>query len=330
MRIVMMRSPIRVLERGYIGYGWRKVNFAEHDSLASIIHDIQEKYPDGIGRKRKSVARFFNLKAGDWVVVPISNAIVIGQVQGQKSFNLEFANDYAANLVQVNWFKNQDGHLLRISRKELSTALDTYLRIRSSNACLKPFESEISNIIDNIQKHGAYQQQSILLEAIETAEQVFKQKLYAAISEGRNWLAAGGYGLELLLKELLCIEGYEARIEAKNQSSGRADVDIIAIRKDFLTQNCLYIQAKHHQNFSDSTGLSQLIAFDDFEDDAPYQKILITTAVLSEKMAAFAQFNNIQVIDGWQLVDWIYANIDQLSLATQHRLGIVNVPSIAV
>lgn len=326
----MVRSPTHILEKGYIGYGWRKVNFSVHDSANSVIDSIKQQYEDGIGRKRKSVVRFFNLGAGDLVIVPISKAIIIGQVQGEKSFNLDFAKDYAANLVKVEWFRNKDGLLLRIPRKDLTSALETRLKIRTSNACLKQFKSEILTIVDDIQKNGAYQQQSQLLEQIEKAEKLFKEKLYTALCQGNNWLAAGGYGLELLLKELLMIEGYEANIQAKNQSSDIADVDIIAIRKDFLTETCLFIQAKHHKNISNEKGVKQLIEYEDFDDEGHYRKCLVTTASLSTAAKELALAHDIQVIEGWQLVDWIYNNIDQLSLSMKHRLGVINVPSMAV
>ncbi|UOO86504.1 restriction endonuclease [Neisseria arctica] len=144
---------------------------------------------------------------------------------------------------------------------------------------------------------------------------------------GNTWLAAGGNGLERLVKELLEIEGYSAKIESKNQSSGIADIDISAEKIDRFNQCRLLIQVKHHKGETNSHGLKQLIAYDD-NDETDAQKWLITTADLSDASKQLAEANQIRVMNGKALVDWIDESLEYLSVGTKQRLGIINVPQL--
>ncbi|MFM6905989.1 MAG: restriction endonuclease [Acinetobacter tjernbergiae] len=325
MKAIMIRSPISVLEQDYIGYGWTKVDFSKYENATDVIAKINEEYTNGIGRHSNSIKRFFNLVSGDIIVVPLSKAIAIGIVNGKKSFDQDLGKVKACNLISVNFFRTNDGHILRIPRKSLTQGFESRLKIRKSNTNLNDFKEEITRIINSIESNGAYKQETYLLEKISEAEQKFKKDLLASITSGTTWLSAGGNGLEQLVKELLIIEGYTAAIQPKNQSSGISDVDIIANRIDRFSESNLLIQVKHHSNISGSHGLKQLIAFDDFED-MEYQKWFITTADMTDSSMSFASQNNIRVMVGSDFVDWVYENISDLSYGTKQQLGIIEIP----
>jgi len=325
MKAIMIRSPMSVLENDYIGYGWAKVNFSEHKNATDVISKINEEYTNGIGRHSNSIKRFFNLENGDIVVVPLSKAVAIGIVNGKKSFNQNLAKTKACNLVSVNFFRTNNGHILRIPRKSLTQGFESRLKVRKSNTNLNDFKEEIARIIDSIESNGAYKQETYLLEKISEAEQKFKKDLLTSITSGTTWLSAGGNGLEQLVKELLIIEGYTAAIQPKNQSTGISDIDIIASRIDRFSESNLLIQVKHHSNISGSHGLKQLIAFSDFED-MEHQKWFITTANMTDSSMELASQNNIKVMVGADFIDWVYENISDLSYATKQQLGIIEIP----
>ena len=202
-----------VVEKDQIGYGWAKVDFSEHENANDVIAKINEEYTNGIGRHSNSIKRFFNLANGDIVVVPLSKAIAIGIVNGKKSFDQNLAKTKACNLISVNFFRTNNGHILRIPRKSLTQGFESRLKVRKSNTNLNDFKEEITRIIDSIESNGAYKQETYLLEKISEAEQKFKKDLLTSITSGTTWLSAGGNGLEQLVKELLIIEGYTATIQ---------------------------------------------------------------------------------------------------------------------
>ncbi|MEE9903739.1 MAG: restriction endonuclease [Acinetobacter haemolyticus] len=325
MKVIMIRSPMSVIDKDYAGYGWAKVDFSKYEIASDVIAKINEEYVDGIGRHSNSIKRFFNLAAGDIVVVPLSKAIAIGIVNGKKTFDQNLAKAKACNLISVNFFRTNNGHILRIPRKSLTQGLESRLKVRKSNTNLSDFKDEITRIVDSIESNGAYKQETYLLEKISEAEQKFKTDLHASITSGTTWLSAGGTGLEQLVKELLVIEGYTAMIQPKNQSSDISDIDIIANRIDRFSESNLLIQVKHHSNISGSHGLKQLIAFDDFED-IEYQKWFITTADMTDSSLELASQNDIRVMVGSDFVDWIYENIPALSYGTKQQLGIIEIP----
>ncbi|WP_286995108.1 restriction endonuclease, partial [Acinetobacter sp.] len=114
-------------------------------------------------------------------------------------------------------------------------------------------------------------------------------------------------------------------IQSKRQTSNISDIDILARRTDRFSESNLMIQVKHHSNISSSHGLTQLIAFNDFED-IDYQKWFITTANVSEETLERALQNNIKVMIGSEFVDWLYQHIDDLSKVTKQQLGIIEIP----
>ncbi|TCB47344.1 restriction endonuclease [Acinetobacter sp. ANC 4779] len=328
MNILLVRSHISIIEKDRIGYGWSKVQFSEFSNLPDLIQEIKQQYVKGIGRSTNRIKRFFNLSEGDIVVVPLTKSIAIGIVSGKKSFDITLTDKKGCNLVDVSFFRTNDGHILRIPRKSLTTALESRLKVQSHNVNLKEFRDEIERIVESISSNGTFKQESYLLEKIAEAEVKFKENLLKSLTTGSNWLAAGGDGLELLILELLTIEGYTAKKQAKGQSSDISDIDIKASKVDRFSESNLVFQIKHHNNISSKHGLNQLIAYSD-SDDIEHEKWFITTGNLSESSVQYAEDHNIKFMIGSELVDWIYENLSELSFGTKHLLGIIEIPILA-
>ena len=327
MNYVLVRSPLKVVRQDKVGYGWKKVNFSEYQSAKDVITAIKANYENGIGRKANMVKQFFNLKPDDIVIVPLSKSFAIGKIEGQKFYDEALANDYASNLVSVKFFRDTQGNVLRISRKTLSTKLETRLKIKSAIANLNDFSDEIQKIITNILENGSYLQDSYLLQKQEEAIDNFKTDLLSAIVKGTVTLDAGGKGIEDLIAKLLKLEGYQSSVQAKNAISGLADVDIIGIKTDAFVTSTLLIQAKHHQGTTSNHGIKQLIEFDDENYKNP-KKILITTAKVSDETSELARINNIQIIGGEEFMDILYPHIRKLPEKFKNQLGIIDMPML--
>lgn len=317
--ILFHRSPVEVIQDGYIGYGWKQLNFSEYQTIDDLLKVFQEKYPE-CNRHRNMIRRFFNLKAGDIVIVPVYRAIVIGEVVGDKRYVNNVA--YGENQIKVNFFK-KDGNLIKINNNQLSTALQARLRIRQSNTAIdQDFSDEINRIILDIKNNGYYQNNQLLEQESKSIE-IFKENLLKNIQQQKTWIKAGGRGLEELAKELFEIDGYKADIQAKNQSSGIDDIDVIAFKDDGFFSNKLVVQVKHHQGTSNSFGIKQLTEYQDENIETNLKKLLITTAYnvngIAEKLA---NKNDIRIMLGKELVDWIYDSLPKLSQSTKEKLGI--------
>lgn len=325
MNYLLIRTPQAVIKQDKVGYAWKKVNFSQYQSAKDVISAIKNAYTDGIGRKAKSVKRFFDLKQGDIVVVPLTKSIAIGKVEGTKSYDGSLAKDYVCNLVTVNFFRDKQGNIVRIPRKDLDTNLETRLKIKTTIADLNDLKAEVEKVVQQLETGETYVQDSYLLQKQDEAIASFEQNLLKAITKGTVKLEAGGRGLELLIAELLQLEDYQASIQAKNTVSGMADVDIIAEKSDSFTTHTLLIQVKHHIGITDSHGIKQLIAFNDSEYENA-KKILITTADISEESREMAEAHDIQFINGEQLMDIIYQHIRKLPQKFKTQLGIIDIP----
>lgn len=325
MNIMMVRCPRFVLDKGFIGYGWDRVDFSKFDNENDLIKQFSQQYPNGIGRHTNNIKRYYNLKKGDIVIVPLFKSIAIGVVDGEKKFDITLSQNNACNLISVDFFKTEDKHLALIPRGLLTQGLESRLKLRTSIANLNVFKDNICDLIDAIKNKGFYEHETYILEREEKEKSNFKQKLLQFITSGKTWISAGGNGLERLVKELFEIEGYTAKIHAKNKTRDISDIDIIADKIDRFSETHILIQVKHHSNISGSYGIKQLIAINDY-DDQNYKKLFITTADISEETKVFALENNIETMVGSELVDWIYENIDKLSNKTKQQLGIIEIP----
>lgn len=325
--IYLVRTDEKVIKKGYVGLGWGKVDFSQFQNIRDLLHRIKEQYPNGIGKSKNKIKYFFSLKAGDIVVIPLVKSVAIGIVEGKKNFDVSFGYK-ATNLVSVSFFRDKNtDKLIKVPRAKLTDNFQRYLKFRGSICNLKEFEAEIQNLINDISNGDVYTYDTYLIREEEKLEERFKKDLLQKIVSGKSYLSPDKF--EMLIIELLKLEGYTAIRKAKNQSSDISDIDIKAYGRDIFSNN-LFIQAKLHEGETDSRGVKQLLEYQCSDDELEmnYKKCLVTTAILSESAALLAEDNNILVIEGIQLVDWIYKHVANLSMATKNSLGIMHVPVI--
>ena len=330
-KIMMVRSSKELVERGLIGYGWMKVDFSQYKTADELIEEGFVANGYDFGRSKNQIKRYFNLKKGDIVVVPLVGTVAIGIVSGEKKFD---KNSKRPNLVKVDFYKNKDGNKnIYTPRSELETNLQQRLKIKISIADLgKDFRYEIEKVIRQIENGEAYTWNSVFADKEEHAKSDFITALEERLcSEKDLGIKAGGTGLELLICEIFTNKGYDTSIPAKNsRSKDEGDVDIIAYKEgEFGTVGEKYlIQAKHHRGETGVTGIDQLITWKDEEEcDCIYKKILITTASkVNGEAGEKAAENKIKIITGKVFSEFIHENIDLLSPATKAMLGISTQP----
>ncbi len=324
-KIVLVRSPRKLIDKSQIGYGWKEVDFSRYNNVNELLDSGFKNY--AVGRKKKQIKRYFNLKNNDLVVVPVSGAIAIAKVVGEKTYEVDDTVKYGENRIKVEYLSDKF-----IPRKTLTTALQNRLKIRTSIASLDDFSDEIEKHINSLAAGEIYTLEKEVEAKEAQAEKVFKEELLERLKKGKNIsISSGGYGLEVLVKELLKIEGYSVKIPAKNTNIGIADVDIIASKHNHVTSDIeeLFIQVKHHDGLTSSKGLKQLEAYRVNDEDYYFhRKILITSARLDDSVRDEALEKGIVTMEGEALVDWIYDNIEQLDSTTKVALGITIGPSL--
>jgi restriction system protein len=171
---------------------------------------------------------------------------------------------------------------------------------------------------------------------IEKAEALrvdrFKRELLRNIRKGNTNLQAGGYGLEELVRDLLTSEGYSAQILSKRAFQGVADADVLATRSDRFGETKLLVQVKHHQGVTGTFGAEQLAEIRNATPELyqDYSLVLVSSAQASPELAAACEAEGILLVDGNELVDWIYDLLPRLDAAIRIRLGISEVPEFAV
>ena len=329
-KIILVRSSRALIEKGYVGYGWKDIEFKKYNTVKELI-EIGFK-DTHYGRKRKQIQYFYELKKDDIVVVPVSGAIAIGIVEGTKEYEPTTTLAMSENKVKVIFFRDEDNNLMYIPREELATNLARRLKIRTSIANLEDFREEILIKIEGLKKKEILSWDSEIIKKEEETKKTFIQKLEQRLrTEKGLGLKAGGYGLELLIREIFEAKGFESTIPAKHDRPIGEDVDIIASKRgEFSSKGERYlIQAKHHRGTTPRKGLDQLIAYKDEDDHGLYfdKKILITTAIVDESLKEEAQKEGILIVEGLELSEWIFENLSLLSSKTIRKLGISFTPS---
>ncbi|MBF7073454.1 restriction endonuclease [Glaciecola sp. MH2013] len=320
--ITLVRSPASLIADDIAGYGWGTVNFSDFNSASDICAHLTA---NGISLKRQKnqIKRFFELKKNDLVIIPVYKAIIIGKVEGKKSYVLGIKN--GENRVHVKYYKDKDGSAIKIPRSKLSQGLESRLKLRMSIASLNDFYDEIIVYVKQLEESKTVCFDSIFQQKKESLIESFKQSLLSSLVNGQTTLESGGYGLELLVKELLQLEGYTAHIEAKNQSAGISDVDITATRNDPVSSNRVFVQVKHHKGNTSDWAVRQLI---DIDEDEHHDKWVITTGRVDDTTRNFAFENGINIMAGEDLVDWIFIRFDELSAPLKEQLGAVLLPQM--
>jgi restriction system protein len=84
-KVLLVRSPAPLTKLNLAGYGWGEINFSEFSQFNELLSYVEEQEIE-IGRHKNQMSRFFNIKEGDVLVVPVYRAIIIGIAQGDKSY----------------------------------------------------------------------------------------------------------------------------------------------------------------------------------------------------------------------------------------------------
>ena len=195
-----------------------------------------------------------------------------------------------------------------------------------SNTDLTGFSEEIEKQVVALESGKILTWDVSMQEREAKNEKDFKAELLKRLKSGKGIaMESGGYGLEKLIQEILVIKGYAAKIQPKKGITGIADADIIATRETVLglDEESLYIQVKHHRGETSQHGIKQIDAYDiSGVSKKNLHKILITTGTVSGVVKEEADKLDIMIIEGEELVDLIYDNIEQLAVSTQRKLGV--------
>lgn len=331
-RYYLVRTKPSLVEKSRVGIGWSRVDFSKLDDVNEAIKLIKSEY-GGIGRYSNQIRRFFKIKKGDLIVVTLPHSIAIGEATGDMLFDKGAISIDRANQQKIAFPRDVNNKLIRAPRSEIKEAFQRRLRVQGMVVNdLGEFSDEIETAYKKVSGGESYSWQLIQEEKQDEAAKNFRKQLLKNIKQGNTNLRGGGIGLEHLVKELLEIEGYQADVMAKKTFSGSADADVKASRSDaFSTVDInLLIQVKHHQGFTGTHALKQLeeIKNDESSDWSGYQLIVCTSASVGKEFNDRANKNNIAVIDGDRLVQWVYLHRKELSSNTSKRLGIVDVPTL--
>ena len=326
VNFVMVRSP-KLIKYSQIGYGWVSVNFSQFETVTDLI---EQGFQDiDRGRQTNQIKRYFNLKQGDYVIVPFSGTIAIAEVVGYKSYHpITEGLQYGENRITVSYLKHKDGYF--IPRGSLSTALQNRLKIRTTICDLNEFSEELYKHIESIKNDKLYTWNNEQELKLQENTEKFKAQLLTRLrnNKGIN-LQSGGIGLEQLIKEILEAKGYKARIPAKNEKSGIQDVDIIATRLSEFSDKTegIFIQVKHHEGTTGNHGVRQVAEYEINEDDYTHiDRVLITTAEF--RNTDFAELHDVTVLAGADFINWIFDNLEHLSEQSLLALGISNLPTL--
>lgn len=325
----LFRSPSALIEQGVVGYGWNQV-FKDADAEA-IIRDIGVH----IGRHGNQIRRFKSIQEGDLLVVPYLGGITIGKAKGIERRD-EVAPSDGKNQQEVEFPKGANGQVLVVPKHHLPEGFQRRLKIRTSLADLSSFRSIIEHIYDDLATGRIYDYKSKVAEQEVELVNRAKQTLLTNIRQGRTGLRAGGIGLELLVKELLEIDGYEdAKILPKNAFlASAADADIEASRYDRLCPDnkLLYlVQVKHHEGQTSDWGVRQLVEISNSKRASQFAEhflVLVTSGEVIEETKKTSEEKGITILDGKDLIEWIWDSLSQLNSDTRLRLGISIAPQI--
>lgn len=265
---------------------------------------------------------------GDKIIVPYPSSIRLAHASNQQLYNTKYAGDDVdlANQRKVDYVRNEKNEIVTVSRSELSTRLQTRLRVRGSTVRdLFEFSTEIDDLFTECTKYswGSLQQQELI--------EKFNKDLLRRIQEGRVKLKAGGIGLEKLISELLEIEGYKAHILPKSAFPSGADADIVATKVEWYGEELtLLIQVKHHYGQEGTWGAEQLIELrEQAEKHYPgYKLVLVTTATHSPELLDLCQTRDISLISDEVLIEWIASLIHKLSDESLNKLGVSRIPQL--
>ena len=321
-------------EGGVVAVGWSQVRFPDYHNADGLVEAVLDKYkklyaevsPQYLGKRKNEIRRFKMMQKGDRVVVPYGASIRLATATDQELYDeCQAASTDLANQRRVI-YETLGDDLLTIPRHKLSEGLSRRLRVRGvSVGDLWEFGEEIDDLFRTKEGWPARFQ-----EKSDQLLNEFKDQLLDNIRKGKTNLAAGGYGLENLVQELLEIEGYQARILPRAAFRGFADADIHASKADRIGETRLFVQVKHHEGKTCSWGTKQLReVVAQQPENSDHKLVLVTSGIASRKLIEECERHDIVLIDGKGLVDWIYELMGQMRLTNRNKLGITDVPMLA-
>jgi restriction system protein len=326
-RYYLVRTEREFVNRERIAIGWSWIDFTQYDNANEIIAKIGKH----IGRSANQIKRFVGVKQGDIVIVPLYKSVAIGIATDTKLYSSEDERKDRSNQIAVEFFK-RDNKPIIIPRDIFSEKFQRRLRVQGMTVnSLDEFKDEIEKIISGLNSGEIVSWNDRVIEETEKLANTFKANLLKNIQHGKINLQAGGVGLENLVKELLEIDGYTARVLGKRDFKSFADADVVASKSDSILETKLLIQVKHHRGIANNWGIQQLreIRNQDKGEYSEHHLVLVTSAFANDSFVNDAKDENIIVVDGNKLVDWIFDSLGELSDKTKTQLGICEVPQIA-
>jgi restriction system protein len=328
-KTLLVRSPKALIKSGCVGYGFKAVNFSLFPDATALFDEFKTQ---GINpsRRRKAATRFFNITEGDRILVPLNRTIAIGYATGIKSFEASPVHQHTENRQAVSFLADAS-NVMFISRDVLSTKLQQRLKIRMANTDLSEFNNELDVLEERLSNEQSFCPSMIISEKTEDYINDFKQQLMNKLRKNKDIkLKAGGEGLERLVKELFECENYSGvTIPSKHEIKGKGDIDVKATKVDFTgVEQHVYCQVKHHDKFTGKKAVDQLIEARKLlhEPTISARYIVMTTAEISDEVKEYATANDIICMNGSQLTEWLYSNLDSLNDDTLAMLGIAHVP----
>lgn len=318
------------LDGPVVAVGWSEIDFTEFvghiDKLTERVReeyyneDLDERF---VGRKLAQVRRFMALKEGDKVLVPYLSGVLLATVRGGRRYGPFIKGRDLRNQVEVDYQLSPGSSEPRvIAREALSEALARRLKVRGSTVSdLSEFAVEIERMFAD----ASYSWTSAQAKQEDALRDGFRAQLLHRLRKGDTNLKTGGIGMERLVVALLEAEGYKAHtLGTRGFKEGDADVE--AIRTDPFQTTRLLIQVKHHQGFTDLTGLEQLRLIKDkaAKDDRTY--VLLSTAELSSEVRDEADRLGIVTMDGSDFTDWLIERLPSIPDEWLAKLGISSVP----
>ncbi len=314
-----------LIKENRAGYGWCDFDFTKP---LDEIYKAMDKHNWSRGKGRSNIRKFKSINVDDLVVVPWGGGIYLGVATGEEFHNPseKYYGKNGSNQIGVNYVKDKEDKPIYIPRKQLTEGLQKRLKVRQSIVDLREFNHEILGLKESLETSHDY---DWLIAANRTEKiriESLKTSLLKNIQNGKTHLESGGIGLEKLVLELLSIEGYEdAFIPSKRKYPAGIDVDIVAERSELLADTQLLIQVKHHHGTSGSNGIEQLLRLtEEVEPEyKDYSKIFVTTACeVTVEALKLAKNENIKIITGEELVNWIFENFNSLNEKTKLSLGL--------
>jgi restriction system protein len=316
-------------EDGVVGVGWDDMAFHEFsDAEALIEHMVATGW--NLGRNSNQIRRFKSIRQGDVVVVPYWGTVAIGIAKGEEHYDEKYYDQNGCNQHRVEFQRDSEGTVRLVPRENLSEALQKRLKIRITIADLAEFHTELDVLVANHEAGKTYSWTAEIERKEEELKDEMKQQLLNHIRWGKTGLASGGVGLEHLVTELLRIDGFTAEVLGKRAFPGYGDADIKASKTDMLRADEFLIQVKHHDGATSIWGQEQLMEIKKLqpEEYGDCKLALVTSGDVSDQDKDRAKENDITILDGKDLVEWIFSSLESLDADTKRRLGISEIPRI--